>query len=102
MYLIQLLLPVQDEQGLAFERTLFQDLEQELTDRFGGLTAYRRAPATGLWEEPSGHTVQDQIVVYEVMAAELATDWWAAFRQRLERLFAQDELVVRAHLIQRL
>jgi hypothetical protein len=102
MYLVQLLLPVQSEKGQPFERALFKRLEQELTDRFGGLTAYTCAPATGLWEEQPGHTVREQVVVYEVMADNLEPEWWATLRQRLEAQFAQDELVVRAQEIQRL
>ena len=102
MYLVQLLLPVQDGEGRPFKRLLFDELAKELTDHFGGVTAYTRAPATGLWEEQSGHTVRDQIVVYEVMVEELESEWWAALRQRLEVRLAQKELVVRAQEVRRL
>ena len=102
MYLVQLLLPVQDSEGRPFNRVLFDELAAELTGRFGGLTAYTRAPATGLWEEQPGHTVREQVVVYEVMTDGLEAAWWAALRQRLEAQFDQDELVVRAQAIRRL
>lgn len=102
MHLVQLLLPIRDEQGRAFPRGPYDELVRELTDRFGGVTAYTRAPATGLWEAASGETVRDQVVVYEVMADELDLDWWAALRRRLEAQLAQDELVVRAQEIRRL
>ncbi len=102
MYLVQLLLPVQDREGRPFERRPFDELVTELTERFGGLTAYTRAPATGLWEEHSGRTVRDQVVVYEVMTEDLDVTWWAALRERLEARLEQDELVVRAHEIRRL
>ena len=102
MYLVQLLLPVQDSEGRPFNRELFDELAAELTGRFGGLTAYTRAPATGIWEEQPGHTVRDQVVVYEVMTDDLDATWWAALRQRLEARFNQDELVVRAQEIRRL
>ena len=101
MYLVQLLLPLAREQGQRFERALFEQLEKELTARFGGLTAYPRAPATGLWDE-QGQTIREQVVVYEVMVESLELAWWAMLRQRLERQFEQDELVVRAQEIQRL
>ena len=81
---------------------LFDELAKELTDRFGGVTAYTRAPATGIWEEQSGRTVRDQIVVYEVMAEKLEPEWWAGLRERLELRFDQEELVVRAQEIRRL
>ena len=71
----------------------------ELPERFGGLTAYARAPAAGLWQEASGRTQRDDIVVYEVMVETLEPPWWTQYRRRLEARFAQDELVVRAYEI---
>lgn len=102
MHLIQLLLPVEDEQGKPYPRALYDDLVERLTERFGGVTAYTRAPATGLWEADSGQTVRDLVVVYEVMAERLDLDWWARLRTELEHAFAQDEIVVRAQTIRRL
>ncbi|HYE92005.1 MAG TPA: hypothetical protein VEA38_13330 [Terriglobales bacterium] len=66
------------------------------------MTAYARAPATGLWVPQPGRTTRDDIVVYEVMVEELDRAWWGAYRRALEARFAQDELVIRAHLIERL
>jgi len=66
------------------------------------VTAYTRAPATGLWEARSGETVRGQVVVYEVMVEELDVGWWEKLRARLEEQFAQEELVIRAHTIRRL
>jgi hypothetical protein len=102
MHLVQLLLPLRDAEGLAYPRDHFDDLVGLLTDRFGGVTAYTRAPATGLWEDESGERVRDQVVVYEVMVDAVDPVWWAELRQELERRFAQDQLVVRAHEIRRL
>lgn len=102
MHLVQLLLPVRDESGQPFPRDLYDSLAHELTARFGGVTAYTRAPAAGLWEEPSGEKTRDDIVIYEVMADSLEHDWWSQLRRRLEAQFRQQELVIRAHEIQRL
>ena len=102
MHLVQLLLPVRDQAGSAYPRRLYDELVDLLKEHFGGVTAYTRAPATGLWEAESGETVRDQVVVYEVMVKELDPDWWARLRRDLEARFAQDELVVRAHGIRRL
>ena len=88
--LVQFLLPVYDER-----------VARELTERFGGLTAYARSPASGLWKD-SGETRHDDIVVYEVMAEELDAQWWKDYRRSLEKRFAQDELVVRAQETRRL
>lgn len=102
MHLVQLLLPIRAEGGEAYPREHYDALVRELTDRFGGVTAYTRAPATGLWESDSGETVRDQVVVYEVMVEVLEPGWWAGMRARLESQFAQEELVVRSHEIRRL
>ena len=102
MYLVQLLLPIEGKQGQPVERAVFQRLEEQLTTQFGRLTAYTRAPATGLWEAESGRKVRDQVVVYEVMVEHLELPWWALLRRRLEHELDQDEVVVRAQTIQRL
>jgi hypothetical protein len=102
MELIQLLLPVQDEHGRAYSRALYDDLVHRLTDRFGGVTAYTRSPATGLWESPSGETVRDVVVVYEVMVEGVDGAWWQALRTELETRFGQDEIVIRAQPMRRL
>ncbi len=102
MYLVQLLLPTRSNQGREHPRTLYDQLAGQLTERFGGVTAYTRAPATGLWESDTGERVRDQVVVYEVMVEEVDRTWWANLRTRLEADFAQEELVVRAQEMERL
>jgi hypothetical protein len=96
MHLVQILLPVRDDEGHAFSRDLFAAVRLELTERFGGVTAYARAPARGLWKDDDGAVASDDVVVYEVMVDDLDEVWWAATRERLRQRFRQDELVVRA------
>jgi hypothetical protein len=101
MHLVQLLLPLRDQDGKPFPRSQYRKIRQVLTERFGGLTAYTRAPAEGLWDE--GDQVEfDDIVVYEVMVPDLDRDWWREYRAGLEEAFDQDELVVRAQQIERI
>jgi len=102
VHLVQLLLPVRDNADRPFPADLFDRVGAELTARFGGLTAFTRAPAEGVWETGAGARARDQVVVYEVMADTLDRGWWQAFRADLEGRFAQDELVVRAHPVERL
>ena len=102
MYLVQLLLPIRNEAGQAYPRQHYDELVRLLTEQFGGVTAYTRSPATGLWESSSGETVRNQVVVYEVMVERLEPAWWADLRTQLEARFAQEELVVRGHEIRRL
>lgn len=101
MHLIQLMLPLYDNAGVAIDRQLFRDVRQVLLERFGGVTAFTRAPAQGLWQD--GARVQrDDVLLYEVMAESLDREWWAAYRRELEDKFRQQELVVRAQPIERL
>ena len=102
MYLVQLLLPLYDNQGNGFPAEHYSAVRRELTDQFGGLTAYTRAPAQGIWSDHDGPPRRDDIIVYEVMTKDLDHEWWRAFRQRLEAQFAQDELVVRSQEVERL
>jgi hypothetical protein len=95
MHLIQILLPLYDNAGKPFGEEHFAKVRDELTERFGGLTAFTRAPAQGLWQD-EGETRHDEIVVFEVMAERLDTKWWRAYRQMLEREFRQDTVVIRA------
>ena len=101
MHLVQLLLPLYAADGQRQPRSQFQRVHQELVDRFGGLTAYSRAPAEGLWDEGGDRVVRDDIVVCEVMVDDLDAGWWGAYRQDQERRFAQQEIVVRALPAQR-
>jgi hypothetical protein len=101
IHLVQLLLPLYDNDGRAFPTAHYAAVRTTLTDRFRGLTAYTRAPAQGLWSEPGGPPKRDDIVVYEVMADTLDRAWWGEFRRSLEDRFAQEELVIRALAVER-
>lgn len=100
MHLIQLLLPLYRADGQALPTETFARVREELVDRFGGLTAYSRAPAKGLWKEDRGQVAHDEIVVYEVMADALDRSWWAQYRRELEQRFGQEQLVVRAQQVE--
>jgi hypothetical protein len=97
MHLVQILLPLYDAGGARQPQELFAAVRQELVDRFGGLTAYTRAPAKGLWVDEGDDVERDDIVVYEVMAPDLDRQWWGGgYRQGLAERFRQKELIVRA------
>ena len=61
-YLVQILLPLRDNAGAPFSREDFEKVAAELTEEFGGATAFVRSPAHGLWEKGGG-TQQDEVVV---------------------------------------
>ncbi len=102
MHLVQILLPLYDPAAQAFPQPMFRTVREELMERFGGLTAYTRAPAKGLWKEDDEAPVaKDDIVVYEVMADEpLDRAWWSGYRKSLEQRFEQAALVIRAQRIE--
>ena len=102
MHLIQLLLPLYDNSNARFPGETFDYVRQELTDRFGGVTAFLRSPGQGFWRESEGAVNRDDVVIFEVMADELDRQWWAEYRKELEQRFRQIELVVRASAIERL
>ena len=95
MYLVELLLPLYDNEGRAFGEEALNRVRDELAERFGGVTAFRRSPAEGVWDE-GGEMSRDQVVVLQVMAGALERAWWAEYRAELERRFRQEKLVVRA------
>ncbi|WP_105431837.1 hypothetical protein [Neorhizobium sp. T6_25] len=99
MHLIQILLPLNTGDGTS--RARINQVREDLSSRFGGLTLYRNAPAEGLWED--GDMVEeDAIIGAEVMTDELDPDWWSNYRAELERRFQQDEIVIRALAVTRL
>ena len=102
MHVVEIFLPLRRNDGSEQPRERFGKVRRTLIDRFGGLTAFTRAPAEGLWESDDGDVDRDSIVIFEVMAAALDRGWWSAYRADLERLFEQDEIVIRASSVDRL
>ncbi len=100
-FLVQMLLPTHDKAGAAMPAELFVQTRQELTDQFGGMTAYTRPLARGLWSDDGGGA-GDELVVFEVMVDELDRDWWDAYRQRLEGRFHRGGIDVRSSKVRRL
>jgi hypothetical protein len=96
MKLIQILLPLRDEQHRPFPTDLYDHVASQLTDAFGGITSYMRTPAEGRWKPAGGTPQEDDIVVLEVMSERLDKEWWHRFRVLLERIFKQRSIVIRA------
>ena len=96
MHLVQILLPLRDNEGDSFPRDWLDGVRHTLTERFGGVTAHLRAPAAGAWKDDDGDVDHDDVVIVEVMAKDLDRGWWADYRRELEQRFRQDEIVIRA------
>lgn len=102
MHLVELFLPLYDNDGKSFPKKLVDQVREELVEQFGGVTAFVRSPAVGLWEDDDGDVSRDDVILFEVMAEALDRDWWAQYRRELEQRFAQDEILIRATLVERL
>jgi hypothetical protein len=96
MYLVRSLLPLYDNAGQPFGPEAFDRVRNELTAQFGGVTAYRHAPAEGLWRTDDGGLSRDEMVMFEVMTAQLERGWWTSYKRELAARFRQEELLVRA------
>jgi len=100
MHLIQLFLPLRDDTGQRFGRVDFDRVREELTERFGGVTAFVRSPAAGAWEDDDGDIERDEMILIEVMVETLDRGWWQSYREEVRGRFRQDELLVRATTVQ--
>ncbi|HEX8747286.1 MAG TPA: hypothetical protein VF717_08800 [Pyrinomonadaceae bacterium] len=102
MYLVQLLIPLYDNEGRVFDKSMLDRVRNELTERFGGVTAYRRSPAEGLWQEDGGQVTRDEVVIYEVLTEELDRAHWKLYGEELAGRFHQQEMMMRAIPAERL
>ena len=75
MLLIEFFLPTSDNGGSPFPRDEFDRIRRELTERFGGVTAFTRSPAMGFWTDESGRVCPDELFSFEVMAETLERSW---------------------------
>jgi len=94
MHLIEIFLPLCDNGGKRFPAGTFAKVREELIDKFGGLTAFSRAPAEGTDTE-RGEERHDELVVFEIMTEQLDRAWWTAWRRQLETTFRQDRILIR-------
>jgi hypothetical protein len=99
MHLVQVLIPVRDNAGVPFGTHLVEEVTLNLSKKFGGITAYTRAPAEGRWEA-GGTTQHDDMLIVEVMVFEIDKPWWRSFREHLEHTFRQERIIVRAQAIE--
>ena len=100
MYLIQVFLPLYDNDNKKIPAGAFQSVAAELTKTFHGITGYTRAPVEGLWTDQDATTRKDDLIIYEVMVEQLDRGWWRNYRQTLEAAFSQEQIIVRAQPIE--
>jgi hypothetical protein len=101
MYLIQLLLPLHDNEKRSIPVEHFNTVRTDLTRRFGGVTAFVRAPAKGLWEEDE-EIKRDDVIMFEIIAETLCKNWWREYRLKLQHVFKQKEVLIWATRVEKL
>ena len=92
--LVQLFVPLYDQAGKAFPENYYTKLTARLKEKFGGVTIYSRSPATGLWKQEGAKTVQDKLLIYEILSSTIDNSYWQELKVQLEKQFNQDELLV--------
>ena len=101
-HLVQILLPIQARDGSPLPHDMFTRVRAELTETFGGVTAYSRSPATGLWKRDDAAIERDQVIMVEVVVDVFDREWWRAYREQLETRFGQEEVLARALAMERI
>jgi len=94
-WVVEIFLPLRDNRGRPFPDALYEQEKAQLVARFGGVTAYSRAPAQGLWAR-DGETRVDTLVILEVVTERVDAAWWRDYRRVLEATFVQEAILVRA------
>ena len=102
MYLVQLLLPLYDNNKQPFSHLDFDAVRSELAEHYGGVTAFLQSPAEGIWKANEEEVSHDDVVMFEVMTQKLDPAWWAEYRKSLQKRFRQEEVMVRAISVQKL
>jgi hypothetical protein len=95
MFVVQLYLPLEKPDGTPVSPAIFERTKAELTDRFGGVTAFLQSPADGAWKPSGGEVVHDRVAIFEVMVEDVDTAWWRTYRAGLEQELEQDQILAR-------
>ncbi|TDR30634.1 hypothetical protein [Aquamicrobium defluvii] len=74
---------------------MFETLKADLTKAYQGVTAFVQAPAQGRWSQEGARTAEEDIVIFEVMVADLDLGQWQQRRGDLEIRFRQARVVIR-------
>lgn len=96
MHLIEIFLPLNNNDGTPQPVELFRRVREQLAEQFGGVTAFTRNPAKGISLLNDDERSEDDIIVYEVMVEAVDRLWWQSYKCDLEVRFQQEEILIRA------
>ena len=99
MFVVELFLPLEKPDGTPIPAATFERIKSELTERFGGVTAFLQSPAEGAWKPRSRAVIHDRVAIFEVMVDDVDTAWWRAYRQALEVELEQEQVLARLYQV---
>jgi hypothetical protein len=97
-HLIEIFIPLYDNDGRRFEQAFYSDVRSTMFDKFGGITVFGRAPAQGM-DTDGGKSRHNDLIVFEVMTEAIDAAWWQAYRKRLEQVPKQDRILIRSSAV---
>jgi hypothetical protein len=95
----EIFLPILYNDGTEIEQENFDVIEQELVERFGGVTSVQRQfPLRGIWRGEK-QIFLDKIVVVTVVdfTGERSSDFFMDYKEELKHRFHQEEILILAH-----
>lgn len=96
---IEIFLPLDFNDGTPIQESKYVSLQQQLLNRFGGVTSIQRQfPLQGVWQS-GAHTYHDRVVVFSVMDFREGTQleclhYLEKLKRRLMKKFDQLEVLI--------
>ena len=95
-HLIEIFLPLNTNDGTPQPVQIFRRTREQFADQFGGETAFTRNSAKGVCLLEDNERLEDDIIVYDVMAETVDRLWWQSYKRDLAERFQQEEILIRA------
>ena len=93
----EVFLPLKYNDGSEIEKEKFDEVENELADRFGGLTAVETSnPLRGIWKD-DGETYVDEIVILTTLdfgGNDDNSEFFTNLKERIKKSFDQLEVLI--------
>jgi hypothetical protein len=99
MFVVELFIPLEKPDGTPTPAETFERIKTELTERFGGVTAFLQSPAEGAWKPRSRGIIHDRVAIFEVMVDDVDTAWWRSYRHSLETELQQEQILARLYQV---
>lgn len=98
--LFQLILPLANAKGKVFPASYYEEVEQQLTAHFGGVTIYNRN--VGHWKDENAKVQSEKVLIFEVLADLTSISFWEELKRKLEKRFQQQEISITSAVVQKI